>query len=149
MEMKNNNSNNIFELSYNYLDSVFVSIKNQFYDVFMDLEDDENEPFCYLLSGNNDNNSKIIDIVVEEEDLKGPMTIDELNNDDASCEEEDEKLNQLNTAFVLDVDNIDWNEVNNYDPYYDPHSDCVEYPNFLHNYDGSYGSSYDDGYDSY
>lgn len=144
MDAKNNN-NNIFELSYNYLDSVFVSIKNQFYDVFMDLEDDENEPFCYLLTDNNDNNTKKIDIF-EEEDLKGPMTIDELNCDETLCEE-DENLNQLNTAFVLDVDNIDW--INDYDPYYDPHGDCVEYPNFLHNYDGSYGSNYDSGYDSY
>ena len=49
---------------------------------------------------------------------------------------------------VLDVDNIDWNDPR-HDAYYDPHDDCVEYPNFLHNCDGNYGSNYDGGYDSY
>ena len=77
-----------------------------------------------------------------------PMIIDELNNDDVIECDEDENLNQHNTAFVLDSSQIDRDDVRN-DPYYDPHDDCVEYPNFLHNYDGSYGSNYDGGYDSH
>jgi hypothetical protein len=129
--------NTIFEQSYNYLDSLIVSIKNQFYDVFIDLQDDEEEEEsnCSLL--NETSNSEKFDT---EEDLKGPMTIDELNTDDVIECDEDENLNQHNTAFVLDSSQIDLN---------DPHDDCVEYPNFLHNYSGGYGSNYDGGYDSH
>jgi hypothetical protein len=138
--------NTIFEQSYSYLDSLIVSIKNQFYDVFIDLQDDDEEEAesnCSLL--NETNNSERFDI---EEDFKGPMTIDELNNDDVIECDEDENLNQHNTAFVLESSQIDWEDPRN-DAYYDPHDDCEEYPNFLHNYDGSYGSNYDGGYDSY
>jgi hypothetical protein len=137
--------NTIFEHSYNYLDSLIVSIKNQFYDVFIDLQDDEEEAEsnCSLL--NETNNSEKFDI---EEEAYLPMIMDELNNDDVIECEEDENLNQHNTAFVLDSSQIDWNEPQN-DAYYDPHDDCVEYPNFLHNYNGSYGSNYDGGYDSH
>lgn len=141
---------NILEQSYSYLDSLIVSMKNQFYDVFIELRDDEEEEDeaesnSSLL--NETNNSEKFDI--EEDDLKGPMTIDELNNDDIiECHEEDENLNQHNTAFLLDTSQIDWNDPH-HDAYYDPHDDCVEYPGFLHNYDGGYGSNYDGGYDSY
>jgi len=129
--------NTIIEQSYSYLDSVIVSIKNHIYDVFIDLHDDdeEEESNCSLL--NETNNSERFDI---EEDLKGPMTLDELDNDEVIESDEDENLNQHNTAFVLDSSQIDWN---------DPHDDCVEYPNFLHNYSGGYGSNYDGGYDSH
>ena len=132
-------TNNIFEQSYIYLDSLIVSMKNQLYDVFIDLHDDneeEAESNSSLL--NETNNSEKFDI--EEEDLKGPMTIDELNDDDVIECDEDENLNQHNTAFVLDTSQIDWN---------DPHDDCEEYPNFLHSYDGGYGSNYEGGYDSH
>jgi hypothetical protein len=131
-------TNNIFEKSFSYLDSFIVSIKNNIYDVFMDLQDDDEEEAesnSSLL--NETNNSEIFDI---EEELKGPMTIDELNDDDVIECDEDENLNQHNTAFVLDSSQIDWN---------DPHDDCEEYPDFLHNYDGGYGSNYDGGYDSH
>lgn len=141
--------NTIFEQSYSYLDSLIVSMKNQLYDVFIDLHDDDEEEEAESNSSllNETNNSEKFDI--EEEDLKGPMTTDELNNGDViECDEEDENLNQHNTAFVLDSSQIDWDDPRN-DAYYDPHDDCVEYPNFLHNYDGSYGSNYDGGYDSY
>ena len=132
-------TSNIFEQSYSYLDSLIVSMKNQLYDVFIDLHDDdeeEGESNSSLL--NETNNSEKFDI--EEEELKGPMTIDELNDDDVIECDEDENLNQHNTAFVLDSSQIDWN---------DPHDDCEEYPIFLHNYDGGYGSNYDGGYDSH
>jgi len=139
--------NTIFEQSYSYLDSFIVSMKNQFYDVFIDLYDDEDveaESNSSLL--NETNNSEKFDI---EEESYVPMIIDELNNDHViECDEEDENLNQHNTAFVLDSSQIDWEDPRN-DPYYDPHDDCVEYPNFLHNYNGSYGSNYDGGYDSH
>jgi len=136
----------IFEKSYSYLDSLIVSMKNQLYDVFIDLHDDDEEEAesnCSLL--NETNNSERFDI---EEDLKGPMTIDELNNDDIIECDEDENLNQHNTAFVLDSSQIDWDDPQN-DAYCDPHDNCVEYPSFLHNYHGSYGSNYNGGYDSY
>ena len=132
-------TSNIFEQSYSYLDSLIVSMKNQLYDVFIDLHDDdeeEGESNSSLL--NETNNSEKFDI--EEEYLKGPMTIDELNDDDVIECDEDENLNQHNTAFVLDSSQIDWN---------DPHDDCEEYPGFLHSYDGGYGSNYDGGYDSH
>jgi hypothetical protein len=132
-------TNNIFEKSFSYLDSFIVSIKNNIYDVFMDLQDDDEEEAesnSSLL--NETNNSEKFDI---EEDLKGPMTIvDELNDDDVVECDEDENLNQHNTAFVLDSSQIDWN---------DPHDDCEEYPEFLHTHGYSYGSNYDGGYDSY
>jgi hypothetical protein len=141
-------TNNIFEQSYTYLDSIIVSIKNSIYDVFMDLHDDDDDEArsnTSLLNETN-NSEKIIDI---EDDTKGPLLIDELNSDVIECqEEEDENLNQHNTAFVLDVDNIDWNDPQN-DAYYDPHDDCEEYPSFLHDNGGGYGSNYDGGYDSY
>lgn len=132
-------TSNIFEKSYSYLDSLIVSMKNQMYDVFIDLHDDDEEEAesnSSLLNETND--SEKFDI--EEEDLKGPMTIDELNDDDVIECDEDENLNQHNTAFVLDTSQIDWN---------DPHDDCEEYPGFLHSYDGGYGSNYDGGYDSH
>lgn len=132
-------TSNIFEQSYSYLDSLIVSMKNQLYDVFIDLhDDDEEEAESNSSLLNETNNSEKFDI--EEEDLKGPMTIDELNDDHVIECDEDENLNQHNTAFVLDSSQIDWN---------DPHDDCVEYPNFLHNHGYSYGSNYDGGYDSY
>jgi hypothetical protein len=137
--------NTIFEQSYNYLDSLIVSIKNQFYDVFIDLQDDEEEAESNSSLLNESSNSEKFDT---EEYLKGPMTIDELNTDDVIECDEDENLNQHNTAFVLDSSQIDWNDPCN-DAYYDPHDDCVEYPNFLHNNDVGYGSNYDGGYDSY
>jgi hypothetical protein len=141
--------NNVLEKSYSYLDSIIVSIKNSIYDVFMDLhdDDDDDEATSNISLLNETNNSeKTIDI---EDDMKEPLLIDELNNEVIECEEEeDENLNQHNTAFVLDVDNIDWNDPR-HDAYYDPHDDCVEYPNFLHNCDGNYGSNHDGGYDSY
>lgn len=131
-------TSNIFEQSYSYLDSLIVSMKNQLYDVFIDLHDDDEEEAASNSSLLNEtNNSEIFDI---EEDLKGPMTIDELNDDDVIECDEDENLNQHNTAFVLDSSQIDWN---------DPHDDCEEYPGFLHSYDGGYGSNYDGGYDSH
>jgi hypothetical protein len=139
----------IFEKSYSYLDSLIVSMKNQLYDVFIDLHDDDEEEAesnCSLL--NETNNSERFDI---EEDLKGPMTIDELNSDVIECEEdEDDNLNQHNNAFVLDSSQIDWDDPRN-DAYYDPHDNCVEYPSFLHDSDGygSYGSNYNGGYDSH
>jgi hypothetical protein len=140
-------TNNIFEKSYSYLDSLIVSIKNQFYDVFIELQDDDEEEAvsnCSLL--NETNNSERFDT---EEDLKGPMTIvDELNNDDIIECDEDENLNEHNTAFVLDSSQIDWEDPRN-DAYYDPHDDCEEYPDLLHNHGYSYGSNYDGGYDSY
>ena len=139
--------NTIFEQSYSYLDSLIVSMKNQLYDVFIELhDDDEEEAESNSSLLNETNNSEKFDI--EEEDLKGPMTIDELNNDDVIECDEDENLNQHNTAFVLDSSQIDWDDPRN-DAYYDPHDDCVEYPNFLHNYDVSYGSNYDGGYGSH
>ena len=132
-------TSHIFEQSYSYLDSLIVSMKNQLYDVFIDLhDDDEQEAASNSSLLNETNNSEKFDI--EEEDLKGPMTIDELNDDDVIECDEDENLNQHNTAFVLDSSQIDWN---------DPHDDCEEYPGFLHNYDGGYGSNYDGGYDSH
>ena len=141
--------NNVLEKSYSYLDSIIVSIKNSIYDVFMDLhdDDDDDEATSNISLLNETNNSeKTIDI---EDDMKEPLLIDELNNEVFECEEEeDENLNQHNTAFVLDVDNIDWNDPR-HDAYYDPHDDCVEYPNFLHNCGGNYGSNYDGGYNSY
>jgi hypothetical protein len=140
--------NTIFEQSYSYLDSLIVSMKNQLYDVFIDLrDDDENEEVesnSSLL--NETNNSEKFDI---EEETYVPMIIDELNNGHViECDAEDENLNEHNTAFVLDSSQIDWDDPRN-DPYYDPHDDCVEYPNFLHKYDCSYGSNYDGGYDSH
>jgi hypothetical protein len=139
-------TNHLLEESYSYLDSIFVSIKNNIYDVFMDLHDDDDDNYGVLFNKTNNTEKTIVDI---EEDMKGPLLIDELNSDVIACdeEEEDENLNQHNTAFVLD---IDWNDPRN-DAYYDPHDDCVEYPSFLHDNDGygGYGSNYDGGYDSY
>jgi hypothetical protein len=139
--------NTIFEQSYSYLDSLIVSMKNQLYDVFIDLHDDEDEEAesnSSLL--NETNNSEKFDV---DEESYVPMIIDDLNNGDViECDEEDENLNQHNTAFVLDSSQIDWDDPRN-DAYYDPHDDCVEYPNFLHNYHSSYGSNYDGGYDSH
>lgn len=132
-------TSNIFEQSYSYLDSLIVSIKNSIYDVFIDLhDDDEEEAESNSSLLNETNNYEKFEI--EEEDLKGPMTIDELNDDDVIECDEDENLNQHNTAFVLDTSQIDWN---------DPHDDCEEYPGFLHSYDGGYGSNYEGGYDSH
>ena len=142
-------TNNIFEQSYTYLDSFIISIKNHIYDVFMELDDDEEEATSNTSLLNETNNSE--NSINVEYDMKGPLLIDELISDVIACEEEeDENLNQHNTAFVLDVDNIDWNDPRN-DAYYDPHDDCVEYPSFLHDNDGygGYGSNYDGGYDSY
>ena len=70
------------------------------------------------------------------------------NNDDIIECDEDENLNEHNTAFVLDSSQIDWEDPRN-DAYYDPHDDCEEYPGLLHNHGYSYGSNYDGGYDSY
>lgn len=141
--------NNTFEKSYNYLGSIIVSIKNQLYDVFIDLQDDEEEEATSNTQLLNKTNSseKTIDI---EEDMKYPLLIDELNCEVILCEEEeeDENLNQHNTAFVLDSSQIDWNDPR-YDAYYDPHEECKEYPEFLDNNDGNYGSNYNGGYDSY
>jgi hypothetical protein len=97
---------------------------------------------------NETNNSeKTIDI---EEDMKYPLLIDELNGEVIWCEEEeeDDNLNQHNTAFVLDSSQIDWNDPR-YGAYYDPHEECKEYPEFLYNNDGNYGSNYNGGYDSH
>jgi hypothetical protein len=140
--------NTIFEQSYSYLDSLIVSMKNQLYDVFIELHDDEDEEAvsnCSLL--NETSNSEKFDI---EEDFGVPMIIDELNNDDVIECDEDENLNQHNTAFVLESSQIDWNDPRN-DAYNDPHDDCVEYPSFLHDSDGygTYGSNYNGGYDSH
>jgi hypothetical protein len=139
--------NTIFEQSYSYLDSLIVSMKNQLYDVFIDLHDEEDEEAQSNSSLLNEtNNSEKFDI---EEDTYVPMIIDDLNNSDViECDEEDDNLNQHNTAFVLDSSQIDWDDPRN-DAYYDPHDDCVEYPNFLNNYHSSYGSNYDGGYDSH
>ena len=141
--------NNVLEKSYSYLDSIIVSIKNSIYDVFMDLHDDDEEATSNSSLLNETNNSeKTIDI---EDEVNGPLLIDELNSDVILCEEEeDENLNQHNTAFVLDSSQIDWNDPR-YDAYYDPHDDCVEYPSFLHDSDGdgTYGSNYNGGYDSH
>jgi hypothetical protein len=73
-------TSHIFEQSYSYLDSLIVSMKNQLYDVFIDLHDDDEEEAASNSSLLNEtNNSEIFDI---EEELKGPMTIDELNDND-------------------------------------------------------------------
>jgi hypothetical protein len=141
--------NNAFEKSYNYLGSIIVSIKNQLYDVFIDLQDDEEEEATsntQLLNKTN-NSEKTVDI---EEDMKYPLLIDELNGEVIWCEEEeeDDNLNQHNTAFVLDSSQIDWNDPR-YGAYYDPHEECKEYPEFLYNNDGNYGSNYNGGYDSH
>jgi hypothetical protein len=141
--------NTIFEQSYSYLDSLIVSMKNQLYDVFIELHDDDDEVVSNTSLLNETNNSeKTFDT---EDDMKVPLLIDELNSEVILCEEdEDENLNQHNTAFVVDSSEIDWNDPR-YDAYYDPHDDCVEYPSFLHDNDGygGYGSNYDGGYDSY
>ena len=114
----------------------------------MDLHYDDDDNYGVLFNNNTNCTTSEKTIVDIEEELKGPLTIDELNNDVIDCEEEEhENLNEHNTAFVLD---IDWNDPRN-GPYYDPHDDCVEYPSFLHDNDGygCYGSNYDGGYDSY
>jgi hypothetical protein len=145
-------TNNIFEKSYNYLDSFIVSIKNSFYDVFIELDEEEYSDIEYLVDivenkYPNDN----LDITIEE-DSKGPMSIHELSvvENGEKIKNTDEEVDEHNTAFILEIDKIDWSDPRN-SAYYDPHDDCVESPSFLHNSynSGGYGSNYNGGYDSH
>jgi hypothetical protein len=146
--------NNVLGKSYNYLDSLIVSIKNSIYDVFIELVDEE-EVGCFVYESQNVNNignPENVEINVEHETL--PILLGESSNEI----DVDEEIDVHNTAFIqdnteidcddLDDNEIDWNDPRNY-AYYDPHDDCEEYPSFLNNHYGSYGSNYDGGYDSY
>lgn len=146
------NQGNILNESYNYFDSLFVYIKNSVYDVFIEFVDEEEVgSFVYESQYiNNINNLEDLDINIEYEKL--PLIVDDLNNDDILL---DEEIDPHNTAFISENDKIDWDKIDWNDPrndaYYDPHEECKEYPEFLHECDGygGYGSNYNGGYDSY
>ena len=148
-----NFTNNVLEKSYDYLDSLIVSIKNSIYDVFIELVDEEEVGcFIYETQHMNDartNNLENIDINIQYEKL--PMLL----GDSSTDIDLDDEVDVHNTAFILDSDQIDWDKIDWNDPrnsaYYDFHEECKECPEFLHDSDGygTYGSNYDGGYDSY
>jgi hypothetical protein len=146
------NNDNILNKSYNYLDSLFVYIKNSVYDVFIEFVDEE-EVGCFVYESqyvNNPNNLGDDEVNIEYDKL--PMILGESTNGTVDL---DEELDPHNTAFISENDEIDWDKIDWNDPrndaYYDPHDECVEYPGFLHDNDGygGYGSNYNGGYDSY